>query len=140
MKITEIKKMDSQDKEFYSKEWQQSNIAHFGKSVDWTENDFILRAYEEGIVLGLLEVSIQGGITWIKDLIVGSSFRGQGIGKKLMSTLEEKAKALGSHKMFLMTGKNWPAEKFYVSLGFKRVCVLEKHHFEVDHIIMSKFL
>ena len=70
MEIIQIKEMSSEDRSFYDAEWAVANIEHFGTYVIWSEQEFILKAVENDIILGLLEVSIQGGVAWVKDLIV----------------------------------------------------------------------
>lgn len=45
-----------------------------------------------------------------------------------------------AHKIFLITGNNWNAAKFYESIGFKKEADLPNHHFHKDFVVYSKFI
>ncbi|MDO8424695.1 MAG: GNAT family N-acetyltransferase, partial [bacterium] len=66
--------------------------------------------------------------------------RGKGMGRKLMEQVEAFSKKMRAHKIYLFTGKNWNAGRFYETLGYKKTADLPKHFFEVDFVIYSKML
>jgi N-acetylglutamate synthase-like GNAT family acetyltransferase len=55
---------------------------------------------------------------WLASLIVKKSHRGKGIGKRLLSAAEKKAKALGFKSLYLYTTT---AQKFYEENGWTEV-------------------
>jgi ribosomal protein S18 acetylase RimI-like enzyme len=57
-----------------------------------------------------------------------------------MERAEAIAKQYKLHKVYLDTGKNWKAAKFYESLGYKKTGELPKHLEQQDYIEYSKFL
>jgi ribosomal protein S18 acetylase RimI-like enzyme len=57
-----------------------------------------------------------------------------------MERAEAIAKQYKLHNVYLDTGKNWKAAKFYESLGYKKTGELPKHLEQQDYIEYSKFL
>ncbi|MBL8859213.1 MAG: GNAT family N-acetyltransferase [Planctomycetes bacterium] len=58
---------------------------------------------------------------WINAVAVGTPFRRNGIGRRLMNALFERAEARGAHGYALMVQvENLAAIELYKSLGFKR--------------------
>ena len=53
---------------------------------------------------------------WLANLYVAASRRGQGIGIKLVSAIEKKARELGVEKLYLFTPES---ESFYSPLGWQ---------------------
>jgi ribosomal protein S18 acetylase RimI-like enzyme len=57
---------------------------------------------------------------WVLELHVAEAFRGQGIGRQLMETLEQKARAAGLRILVCETqNTNIPAIHFYRKIGFE---------------------
>lgn len=77
---------------------------------------------------------------YIDELIIKQEQQGKGIGKMLMHKAEEIAGQQKLHKIYLDTGKDWPAVKFYESLGYQKTGELLKHFESIDYIVFSKFL
>ena len=60
----------------------------------------------------------------IQELIVHETFRGKGIGKKLVSRLEQEALKRGCVSIEVTTRKRWfDAQRFYVRMGFRQTHV-----------------
>ena len=61
-----------------------------------------------------------------------------------IKVLEQKAveitKKQNGHKLFLMTGKDWEAIKFYETLGFEKTGEINNHYFNGDFIELTKFI
>ena len=56
---------------------------------------------------------------WIEDMVVDKSFRGQGVGKRLMKALLDWGKANGATRFQLLADKdNSPALDYYRRLGW----------------------
>jgi len=60
----------------------------------------------------------------VQKLLVLQAFRGQGIGKDLMRTVEAKALQLGRSLLVLDTRQGDPAETLYTRLGYVKAGVI----------------
>lgn len=138
IKITKATKKEI--KKFDEKEWHGVDVEHYGRRVEWKKKDFIFKATDKGKIVGTLSGRYEPGVVFIKTIIVAEDRRGFGIGKALVDKAKEFGKKFGAHKVWLITGKDWKANKFYKKLGFKKVADLPKHHFKKDFLIYSKFI
>ncbi|MEX2028521.1 MAG: GNAT family N-acetyltransferase [Candidatus Curtissbacteria bacterium] len=127
-------------KKFSDEEWKIADMEHFGRPSNWKTKKFTYKAVEGGEVVGILMVEYEVGVLYIGDLLVSHKHRHKGIGKELMEKAEELAKELKAHKIYLETGKDWEAEKFYTALGFKPEGILKNHNMHADFVIYSKFI
>jgi len=126
--------------DFVKKEWKIADTIHFGKEIQWKKEKKALVAKDDNEIVGVLEFTMQAGVMYIDELIVANTHQGKGIGTMLMQHVEEIAKENHLHKIYLDTGENWPAVKFYENLGYQQTGVLSKHYVGLDYIIFSKFL
>ena len=88
-------------------------------------NNFIFIAEDEGAIIGFLTFSVRDvirypkQITEVDELFVLEEYRKHGVGKKLMEHMEDKAKELNCHKIFIeSSSEREGAHKFYESIGF----------------------
>lgn len=126
--------------DFVKKEWTIADTSHFGKEIQWNKEKQALLAKDNDAIVGVLELTMQAGVMYIDELIVESTRQGQGIGTALMKKAEEIAQDNKLHKIYLDTGENWPAVKFYEQLGYQQTGVLPKHYVGIDYIVFTKFL
>jgi ribosomal protein S18 acetylase RimI-like enzyme len=98
-------------------------------------NSHILVAEIGGVVVGLLnfmtrKTILHSGLSGLIDeIIVAKSYRGKGLGKKLLSSAIEKSRQLGCCEVEVSTEKtNIKAREFYRQCGFTERGVL----FEID--------
>jgi len=98
-------------------------------------NSYILVAEIGGVVVGFINFTTRKTILHrglsglIDELIVAKSYRGKGIGKRLLSGAIEKSRQLGCCEVEVSTEKtNIKAREFYRQCGFTERGVL----FEID--------
>ena len=127
-------------KAFYEETWHGVDFEHFGKRVEWKERKFRFKALDGKRIVGTISGKFESGVLHVGALIVDESERGKGIGKALMLKAEEFGAKLGAHKIFLETGSDWKACKFYESIGYKKEADLPDHYYHIDHVIYSKYL
>ncbi len=125
---------------FTKKAWEVADLRHYGEKIDWTKEKCFIQAYDEGILVGSLELDFMAGVMHILDVIVDPIQQQQGIGTLLMQSAETLAKEKSLHKIFLETGKTWDACKFYEKLGYKKTGDLPNHYLQQDYVEYSKFL
>lgn len=127
-------------KKFNNKEWHGVDIEHYGKPVEWNDQDFIFKATDDGQIIGTITGKFESGVLYIDSLIIAKAKRGLGIGKKLTEKAEDFGRKLKGHKAHLITGKDWAAAKFYEALGYVKIADLPNHHFRKDFVIYEKTL
>ena len=125
---------------FVKYEWIVADKVHFGREIKWQKEKHALTAIDDKEIVGVLELTIQAGVMYIDELIVASSRQGQGIGTELMQKAEELGRDKSLHKIYLDTGSNWPAVKFYENLGYQKTGALPNHYENLDYIIFTKLL
>jgi len=143
MKIVRRKTKTKAMKEFARTEWRLIHPEHFGHEQDkkyWEKTKFRFCAKEGGKILGILDGYYMGGVMYISQLIVGHKNRGKGIGLALVKEAEKIASKSRIHKIYLHTGADWKAVKFYERLGYKKEVRLRNHYEGRDSWVMSKFL
>lgn len=120
--------------------WAKADATHFGRKIQWAKEKKAFLAYEDGEIVGVLELTMQAGVMYIDEIIVKEELHRKGIGKMLMQKAEEVAKEKNLHKVYLDTGKDWPATKFYEALGYTKTGELPNHFEHADYVTYSKFL
>jgi putative acetyltransferase len=128
-----IRKAKQEDKEpiwrVHVKAIRETCVSHYSQEVIriWAErlqpekyadairrNEFFV-AEEDGAVVGFGELDQAGGE--IQGLYVSPDVASRGVGKKLLHTLEERARAFGLESLYLTSSLN--AVGFYERAGFK---------------------
>lgn len=125
---------------FQRREWESADMHHFGRIIEWKKEKKILQASETNQIVGVLELTMQAGVMHIDSLIIKNEKHGQGVGTALMMKAEEVARNHTMHKIYLDTGKNWPAAKFYEALGYTKTGDLPNHFEKQDYVEYSKLL
>lgn len=97
---------------------------------------------EDGVLVGYACETVLFDEGEIANVAVSPERRGQGLGKRLMDWLEERAKSLGAEKLFLeVRVSNAPALALYNGRGFEPISVRKKYYPDgEDALVMTKKL
>lgn len=101
----------------------------------------ILVAQFNGMPSGSIRYSLKGGVCVIERLSVHPDYQGKGIGRALISEVEDRAQRGKAHKLYLETGllaNN--LVMFYTRLGYSGEAVLRNHYGRFDWLVFSKFI
>ena len=80
--------------------------------------------YAYATIEGYDYMALRGPAAVIQDIIVDPQFRGRGIGRQLLTETLESLRAGGSSQVVLSTAeRNEPAQRLFVSAGFRRTMV-----------------
>jgi ribosomal protein S18 acetylase RimI-like enzyme len=120
------------------KEWHKVDIAHYGHHVEWNGKHFRFKAVDGKKLVGLIDGKHESGVLFIDTIITKDSYRGKGVGTMLIKKAEEFGKKMGAHMIWLITGKVWQENAFYIKLGFKKIADLPNWHFHTDFVIYTK--
>lgn len=138
MKINIIRRKTASLTKFTKEEWAIADRDHYGKTDMWNTKTFYLKATVGKEIIGSLHLKTEGGIGEIPSLIVSHKRTRQGVGRALIKKAGEIAKNEGAHKLYLLTGENWGALKFYKSLGFIECGQLDDFYLHVDFVVLVK--
>lgn len=83
---------------------------------------------DEKLVAGLNAYMTAFKILYVDTVFVAEAYRRQGLGRELISEMEQRAKVLGANMIRLDTF-NWQGYEFYKSLGYEEV---GHYHNEAD--------
>ena len=136
VKITKATKKDI--KGWSDIEWHKVDLLHYGKDTVWNEQKFKFKATEDGKLLGYILIKHEAGVIYVESIITAESARGRGIGTLLIKKAEVLGKKLGAHRIWLVTGKDWPENAFYLKNGFKNIGILPDLYYRQDFVIYSK--
>lgn len=91
-----------------------------------TPDTIILVAEKNGCIVGMVSMqqfistAMGGHVGLIEDMIITHDFRGEGIGKRLLTAMIEVSKSLGYTRITLAVDeRNRTAIKFYNKFGFQ---------------------
>lgn len=74
-----------------------------------------------GMATGYLAQKFGKKTTFVEDVVVDETYRGQGLGQKVMEVLIQEAKKAGASQLYLTSGPDRvAAQKLYLRLGFKK--------------------
>jgi len=140
MQITKLEETDKSLLELFKRdEWPEADREHYDNlNLDFSKHSFTLLAKDRGIVMAYISFFVELGVAQIDSLIVGQSFRKQGLATKLINEAESQAKSLGAHKLRLETGVNWGARYLYEKLGYNVRTILPNYYANQDFVLMDK--
>ena len=84
--------------------------------AEWIERFWI--AEHEGKPVGVVGLEQYGGDALLRSVAVDGSWRGTGLGRTLVDTALEAARAAGVRGMYLLTTS---AERYFPRFGFERI-------------------
>ena len=141
MEIKQVNKVTKEIKDFEKKEWYRADLEHYGKGRPYSKKNYkFVSSNENGDITGILDFTIEANVGYIDNLLVGEKYRGQKIGKSLVSFVEKFAKKEGCTKIWLDTEEGWGAADFYKKMGYEITGVHEEHHLGNRALIFTKFL
>lgn len=110
----------------------------FDENLESEKNDFHIGAFLSGSLVGVLVLTPLNNIEIkMRQVAIYESFRGKGIGTKLVVYAEEFAKNLGYKKIILNSRKT--ALEFYEKLGYTKVSE-EFIEVTIPHYKMQKII
>jgi GNAT superfamily N-acetyltransferase len=88
----------------------------------------LLTIGRDGIPLAHAALRDLGGEWEVKRLFVEDKARGRGIGRRIMSDLESRARERGAKRLILQTGDRQPdAVTLYLRMGYQRIEIYEPY-------------
>ncbi len=136
--IKNIRKKSSVISKFVNKEWNKFNKE---RDYKYNEKKFELVALNKGVILGYASFKINGGVSYLSQLIVSKDMRSKGIGEKLINKFENISKKHKCHLIYLETSeRHKEAIKFYKKHGYKIIARFPDNKFHFTWFFFSKRL
>jgi 2'-5' RNA ligase/GNAT superfamily N-acetyltransferase len=117
LELTVSESLDPDADAFAQQEWNAYRVEVLGPGAR-DEERFAIVARRDGSTVGVAEGWTAGGVAHLRDLIVASHLRGQGIGSKLLAAFESLAAERGCRRLALRTYRNQAAYAFYRAHGW----------------------
>lgn len=134
---------------FNAAEKSDADIAAMIRTRHADGHGFLL-AEEGGQILGFATYAqFRGGVGYARTMehtiLLGPTAQGRGLGRALMTALENHARAGGAMSLFAGVSAENPAGRaFHAALGFAEVAILQRVGFKfgrtMDLVLMQKFL
>lgn len=124
--ITELmnyhRKLNNAPKEFWQKDEESIETLK-----EWQEEGTVYNVFKDEQEVGFFYVRFGGqNVAWLEDLYISEQFRGQGIGKKAMATLDELMREKKVTSMFVdVIPRNTSAIKLYRECGFDHLNMIQ---------------
>lgn len=124
-------------KSFLDREWKIYNKKY--TKIKYNKKYYYFAAYENNKMIGCATVVINGGLCYVKELLVADKFRNKGIGTKLWRFVEDLAKKQKCKRIAIKTNeRNVWAIRFYKKHGLKKDATLRNYQFGLRWYYMSK--
>ncbi len=108
--------------------------------VDVHYEDFLFVAKDDnGEIIGAITGHAYYNEVYVGDLIIGKNYRRDGLGSKLIKTVEDAFKGKG-YDIMTLTTFGFQAPEFYKKLGFKVEFVREQANSKISKYFLSKKL
>lgn len=117
--------------------WNQSAETASDELEATSINAFIADANGNAIACGRLQEN-ENKTGQVRFMAVDDAYQGKGLGKSILSFLEEKGRELGLEKIELHAREN--ALAFYESAGYKHKEISYKLWDIIQHYLMEKYL
>jgi 2'-5' RNA ligase/ribosomal protein S18 acetylase RimI-like enzyme len=111
---------DEEVSAFEKREWDAYRIDMLGPNAR-DRDPFTIVARRDGETVGVASGHTQGGVAYLRRLMVASQIRGQGIGSKLLAAFESLAAERDSSHLALRTYVDSRAYELYLQRGWMEV-------------------
>ena len=132
------KKIEEDAERFQKEEWKKFNKE---RNYKWKPKRFRLVALKEDKLVGYAKFKINGGASYLSEIIISKKARKSGIGKLLLNKFEEISKKQKCHIIYLKTSeKHKEAVNFYKRNNYKIVAKLKDNEFHFTWYFFEKRL
>jgi 2'-5' RNA ligase/GNAT superfamily N-acetyltransferase len=117
LQLTVSAALDLEAAGFSQQQWDAYRVEILGPEAR-DEEPFAIVARHAGDIAGVADGWTVGGVAYLRELMVASELRGQGIGSKVLAAFESLAAERGCRRLAVRTYRNQPAYRFYVEHGW----------------------
>lgn len=122
--LNDAKEIARLEREIFESGWTLENVEDMLKGDSYAVVEDL-----NGEIIGYASYYIHIDEGDINNIAVAENYRKQGVGKALVASLLQDAKARGINKLFLeVRANNLPAIRLYESFNFKQISVRKKYY------------
>lgn len=110
---------------------EHGRSAAFYAEVFTTTPELLLLALDGDTIIGALFASLEGDHVLAGELAVAPAYQRQGLGARLMTTLEAQCRSIGQTRILL--GAVGTAECFYLTQGYRPLLFIQSAMAELRH-------
>lgn len=125
---------------FFAAGQHEADSTFWGFRVVRHEQTYALAVRDGRRIVGAALFEIAAALARVRRLVVLPECRRLGIGRAMVTRMEEMAKYYNCHKVTLEVPKGSAAEAFFVACGYRVEATLAQHAFKLDVDILRKFL
>jgi len=118
LELTVSERPDEEAAAFSAHAWERYWVDVGGPEDVDHEEPFTIVARRNGDIVGVAEGWTHGGVAYLRDLIVASELRAQGVGSRLLAAFESLAAERDATRLALRTYRDEPAYGFYRHRGW----------------------
>ncbi len=101
----------------------------------------LIGTFVNGELAGVVVSQLDAGLIWLGWIVVGETYRGQGLGHELMRALEASARGRGAHKVWCDSRvENTASQHLLEAHGYQIMARLERHWYGLDYFLWEKLL
>ena len=140
MPVEIVRVADDRVSAYFKSAEREARSTLWNFSVVWHEQSYDVAAMDGETIVGAARVRIAASLGNIEAVIVRPQDRRNGIGRRLLDSLEEISNYYNCHKMTIFVPHHSAAQTFLERCGYKEEAVLPQHTWKIDHAAMRKFL
>ena len=113
-----LESLNEENVRYIDRQLNEYDLEHIGYSMD---GNVSLGLFDEEELIAGVDASMTAyRILYVSTLFVKESYRGRGIGTRLMNELETRAKKLGAN-IIRLDSFSWQGGSFYEKIGYEKV-------------------
>jgi len=126
--------------QFYRHTEREALKTLYAFSVVWHEQSHDFAAVDGDRTVGAATIRIAASLAHVERVVVESTERRRGIGRRLLDSAADVANYYNCHKMTAMVPHHSAAQSFFEACGYREEAVLPQHTFKLDMVVLRKFL
>jgi RimJ/RimL family protein N-acetyltransferase len=116
------------------------SLAALGTKLE-ADPESLIGTFVNGELAGAVVSHLEAGLVWLGWIVVGETYRGQGLSHDLMRAFDMSARGRGAHKIWCDSRVgNTASQHLLETHGYRVAVTLECHWYGLDYFLWEKLL